>query len=338
VLWRGQSLPGLHEPLVDELTFQRAQRLLRERGEDVALQRSNPGDYRLSGLIHCGRCKRAYVGMSARGNGGLYHHYACSGRQKLGRKGCDGERIPRDKLEAAVLRQLASLYRDGALIGEALEAATAKARQEQPALEEQRRAIAEQARRAERALARYYTAFEDGDLDAARFKTRVSALEARLDALREQDAQLAEQLAPQAATSPDRADLAAVADNLETTIATAEPQQAKALLRLLIKDLRVNARSEILPIYRVVTPAVCAPLRSVERTGIEPVDLRLAKPDSSFRRSSGLGGDSPREQAFHPFPCGDRRATPGFSGELMQDACGMSTLPKQKTSLVPNLS
>jgi hypothetical protein len=34
-------------------------------------------------------CRRAYVGMSDKGNGGTYHYYACSGRQKLGRKSCD---------------------------------------------------------------------------------------------------------------------------------------------------------------------------------------------------------------------------------------------------------
>jgi site-specific DNA recombinase len=140
VLWRGESLPGLHEPLIDETSFQRAQRLLRERGEDMALRRSNPGDYLLSGLLRCGRCRRAYVGASARGNGGLYHYYACSGRQKLGRKGCDGERIPRDKLEAAVIRQLAALYRNGTLIREALREAAAKSLQGRPVLEEQRRA------------------------------------------------------------------------------------------------------------------------------------------------------------------------------------------------------
>jgi site-specific DNA recombinase len=144
VLWRGQSMPGLHEPLVDVLRFQRAQRLLRERGEDMALRRSNPGDYLLSGLVRCGRCRRAYVGASARGNGGLYHYYACSGRQKLGRKGCDGERIPRDKLEAAVIHQLAGLYRDGTLIREALHAATTKAQQAQPALKDQRRALTDE--------------------------------------------------------------------------------------------------------------------------------------------------------------------------------------------------
>src|SRR6266498_3201235 len=75
---------------------------------------------------------------------------------------------------------------------------------------------------------------------------------------------------PQATTSPDAAELAAVADNLETTIATADPRQAKGLLRLLIKDLRINGRSEILPTYRVVTPAVCALPSSVGGAGLEP--------------------------------------------------------------------
>jgi len=80
VIWRGESLPGLHEPLLDELTFQRAQRLLRALREDAALRRGNPGDYPLSGLLRCGPCRRAHVGMSARGNRGLYHYNACSGR------------------------------------------------------------------------------------------------------------------------------------------------------------------------------------------------------------------------------------------------------------------
>jgi hypothetical protein len=35
-----------------------------------------------------------------------------------------------------------------------------------------------------------------------------------------------------------------------------EPSQTKALLRLLIKELRVNGRSESLPTYRVVTAGV----------------------------------------------------------------------------------
>ena len=74
----------------------------------------------------------------------------------------------------------------------------------------------------------------------------------------------------------DTADLQAVADRLERTIAEADPRQAKALLRLLIKDLRVNGRSEILPTYRVVTPEVCALPSSVGGTGLEPVTPSLS--------------------------------------------------------------
>src|SRR5436853_7769211 len=108
----------------------------------MALRRSNPGDYLLSGLVRCGRCRRAYVGMSARGNGGLYHYYACSGRQKRGPKGCDAERIPREKLEDAVIEQLAHIYRDGHLIRRAIEESAAGEQTERAALEDRRASVA----------------------------------------------------------------------------------------------------------------------------------------------------------------------------------------------------
>jgi hypothetical protein len=73
-----------------------------------------------------------------------------------------------------------------------------------------------------------------------------------------------EERAPQA---PDAANLAAVADQLEGLVSTGDPKQRKALFRLLVKDLRVNARGEILPTYRVVTDAVCALPSSVAVLG-----------------------------------------------------------------------
>jgi site-specific DNA recombinase len=268
----------------------------------MALRRSNLSDYLLTGLIRCGRCRRAYVGMSARGNGGTYHYYACTGRQKLGRAGCDGERIPRDRLEQAVLNQLAALYRDGALIRTAVDEAAARDQTERPALEERRRALAEEIRRNERAVDRYYRAFEDGDLDSGRFQTRVSGLETRLDALREQDAELAQHLATEAATAPDSADLEAVADQLQRTIAEADPRQAKALLQLLIKDLRVNGRSEILPTYRIITPEVCELPSSVGGTGLEPVTPSL----SIQSRRSRLFAPVRLERMVEPTPATER--------------------------------
>jgi hypothetical protein len=44
--------------------------------------RAARAEFLLSGLLRCGHCRRAYVGISAKGNGGTYHYYSCSGRQK----------------------------------------------------------------------------------------------------------------------------------------------------------------------------------------------------------------------------------------------------------------
>ena len=74
----------------------------------------------------------------------------------------------------------------------------------------------------------------------------------------------------------DSGDVAEVADLLEHVIAEANPQKTKPLLHLLIDELRVNSRTEILPTYRLVTPAVCAMSEEeVGAAGIEPATPRV---------------------------------------------------------------
>ncbi|MCP9486396.1 MAG: recombinase family protein [Gaiellaceae bacterium MAG52_C11] len=168
IRWRDQLFNGIHEPLIDELTFTRAQTILRERGEDSSLRRGNASDYLLSGVIRCGHCGKAYVGMSARGNGGRYEYYACTNRQKHGPKACRNDRLPRKQLERAVLAQLARVYRDGDLVTDALAKAARDAEQARPELEQRVASIAAEIARAEQALERYYEAFEQGTLSPQR--------------------------------------------------------------------------------------------------------------------------------------------------------------------------
>jgi site-specific DNA recombinase len=215
--------------------------------------------------------------MSAKGNGGIYHYYGCSGRQKLGRKGCDGERLPKDKLETAIFSQLTDIYRDGGLIRNAIEQAAASHDTDRAALEEQRGSLAKEIGRAERSIERYLHAFEAGNLDPTRFNDRLAALDVRLDTLRAQDQALARDLSADIPTIPDATELRGFADHIGQVIATGDPNQAKALLRILIAELRVNSRSEILPTYRVGAPVVCAQTSSVGDTGLEPVTSALSR-------------------------------------------------------------
>jgi site-specific DNA recombinase len=275
IRWRDRTFDGVHEPLVDELTFQRAQAILRERGEDISRRRGNASNFLLSGVVRCGSCGKAYVGMSARGNGGRYEYYACSGRQKHGPKACHNERLPRQKLEQAVIQQLAALYRDSDLVAEALAKADQEAERARPEVEQRLASVHAEIARAEQALERYYEAFEQGKLSPERCDERLSRLHTRLEDLRAQEAELSRSTADENGHAPTPADLAAVADQLERVIAEGEPQRTKALLRLLIQELRVDGRAQIQPTYRLATPEVCATSEKVERTGIEPVTSGL---------------------------------------------------------------
>lgn len=139
---------------------------------------------------------------------------------------------------------------------------------------------------------RYFDAFEAGTLSPKLCEERVAALETRLADLRPQEAELA---LPQeeGEREPTEADLQAVADRLERVLPDGEPQKTKALLRILIKELKVNGKSEILPTYRVVTPAVCATSGSVEEAGIEPAQgsyERLADAAQGASRSTSSAG------------------------------------------------
>ena len=140
--------------------------------------------------------------MSANGNGGRYNYYACTGRQKYGPKAGDGERLPREKLEHAVLHQLATIYRDERLIGDALAKAQAEAAQRRPELEQRLTSIAAEITRAEQSLERHYEAFEQGKLSPGRCEDRHTRLQARLDDLHAQEAELSLQAPHEAAQAP----------------------------------------------------------------------------------------------------------------------------------------
>jgi site-specific DNA recombinase len=268
--FRGTTHPGLHEPIVDASTFDAARRILAERGESQALRRAHPTDYLLSGVIRCGRCRRAYVGTSAHGRKGLYHYYVCSTRYRYGSEFCSGDRLPKHTIEEAVIEQMQDVYRDSALIEKAFAHATAE--EGEPAEETERKlaGVRQQLAGARRSLDRYFAAFEEGSLSPADCQERIAKLKARIDALAAEEASLAQRSAEGASEAPSAVDVADWAKELSTLLRSGTPQQRKALFRLLVKELRVMSREEILPTYKV--PAlVRAPEGQVDPRGFEPL-------------------------------------------------------------------
>jgi hypothetical protein len=87
--------------------------------------------------------------------------------------------------------------------------------------------------------------------------------------LREREADLVARLATHAPTPPDGAALAGLADQLEAIVTNENPEQAKELLRLLVKDIQVHDRRRIIPTYRIPAAVRTTPSK-VEPGGLEP--------------------------------------------------------------------
>ena len=277
VEFRGTIHPGLHEPIVDHAITETVLRILEERGESQALKRGHPSDYVLSGVVRCGRCSRAYVGTSARGRRGLYHYYVCSTRYRYGTGFCQGDRLPKDDLEEAVIEQMQDVYRDTSLIDEAMATAATEDGElaEDPArpLAELRQDLAG----AGRSLDRYFAAFEEGSLSPADCHERIAKLKARIDSLVAEEASLARRAAEQSSEALSPIDVTEWARDLGALLRAGSAQQRKAVFRLLVKELRVMSREEIRPTYRV--PAlVRAPDGQVEVSGFEPPTSAVRRP------------------------------------------------------------
>ena len=72
-----------------------------------------------------------------------------------------------------------------------------------------------------------------------------------------------------------KADLRAVRDRLRTALATKPPSERKALMHLLVHEIRVTSRAEIQPVFRFPTPPAANPqvraqVGSAPPAGLEP--------------------------------------------------------------------
>jgi site-specific DNA recombinase len=104
-----------HEPLVSPTLFDRAQELMKSRGNHVGLNHVRSGKglrspFLLSGLITCGRCGQNYQGRTINstkhrkeGSKIRSFYYACGGWVMKGSTACEKHLLRRDPLEVLLL-------------------------------------------------------------------------------------------------------------------------------------------------------------------------------------------------------------------------------------------
>ena len=253
VFYRGVFHDAPHPPLIDQETFDAAQRILDERGENYSKRRANKSDYLLAGLIFCGRCGKRYQGGTATGNRYTYRYYTCFSRQRYGSTTCDSERLPADEVEQAVLDALVTTYERHDLIEEAVAAARQQASANLGQSEHELAAVTAEIAKADDAIERYLSAFEAGTMPEARCGERVRRLGDRVAELRHRQATLAAAVEEATIPTPSAADLEVMRDRIGPVVREGSPAMRKALLAELVSEVRVEGRDTVVPWFRVLS-------------------------------------------------------------------------------------
>jgi site-specific DNA recombinase len=290
IAFRDVQYDAPHAALVEADVFAKAQRLLRQRGEDASTRRSNTTEFLLSGLVVCAACGRRYIGTTAHGRNTRYRYYTCFSRNRHGRQGCRSDVLRADLLDQAVLESLLATYADTDLIGAAVERWRSRAAEEAPDSALQLRRLEAEITGTKSAVERYYSAFENGRLSELRFSSRVDALERRLTQLRAKRDELRDSTT--SVEAPSKAAVRSAEEAVRDAMLHGTPGQRKALLKELIVEVRVQSRNSIIPTFRLPSTPVRVTEAMVGRGGLEPLSPR----EPGARRSEWSGASVSRSR------------------------------------------
>jgi len=112
VAYEGKIYPGLHEPIIDEATFNKAAEILKQnyRGRGVSKNRKFQGI--LTGILRCTPCKCSMSHGYAIKNHYKYRYYTCLNAVKRGRVDCPTKSISAGSIEDKCLELLAQITKD----------------------------------------------------------------------------------------------------------------------------------------------------------------------------------------------------------------------------------
>lgn len=108
IRYKGETYPGIHEPLIDKETFRIAQKCMRERSAKKLVTKTS---HLFTGLLECGVCgaKMRYQKWGAQGDKIYCYSQQKSKPYLIRDPDCDNHKINADELEAIVLNDVFSM-------------------------------------------------------------------------------------------------------------------------------------------------------------------------------------------------------------------------------------
>lgn len=184
--YKGETAAGRHDPIIDEETFEEAQkRLASVRGSQTTGAKNKT---LLSGLVFCGRCGARYACSVHGGNGqnrNKYKYYACYSRRKISRgmikdPTCKNTTYRQDRLDAIILDELKKLELNKNIIDSMIKA------HRTPETENTVETLKAEIKRQEEAQAKLLDLYSMEGINKEILSDRIQAANRRIKAINEQ--------------------------------------------------------------------------------------------------------------------------------------------------------
>ncbi len=232
--------------IIPDEVFELAQRRLAENKRFSKRRTKEPS--LLQGLVACRQCGYAYYRCSTRTSRRKIYYYRCLGsddyRWEHGRV-CSNRPIRQDYLDALVWEQITQLMANPTLIRQELDRRLEELQYSDPVRSQQEH-LESELLRVQRSKQRLVDAYQEDLLS-------LDELRGRLPALRDRETQIQRELRTLEAQLLDQETYLALAENLETFLADlrkaaakSEPQDRQRVLRLLVKEVLVDAETVLI--------------------------------------------------------------------------------------------
>ena len=264
--WKDVLYEGTHDPIISDVLFEKTQAILQQRAQDLNGRRFHNRDARLlAGTITCARCQSHMVGVSTHKKARRFPYYICSKRWNI--KDCDQDYVRADLLEAGIMKDVKTVFRDEA---------NRRLSAEKPDVDQELGKVETQAAQTQARIDRYFEAFEAGTLKPALCNEKVQRLTARLEELEAERQALEGRRKRLALPVIDKETLSGVVANFEDVMAAGTTPQQKHVLHHLVKKVLVHDRRTVEVWYGLPNPpSVSRPGKLAPQVGLEPTTLRL---------------------------------------------------------------
>lgn len=108
ITWHGQYLPGVHEPIISEELFLKAQNTVKNKPRKMRQYK----EFTLSSLVKCAECGSGMTNVFTNKKKRRYYYYNCVKVAKEGKNACSIKRVSSEKLEDFIFENLDRISKD----------------------------------------------------------------------------------------------------------------------------------------------------------------------------------------------------------------------------------